>query len=53
MCSTGKWPCYDGREADDAAATDGGWPAVAGAGGELHGKTQVIYKRLLSVLLVI
>lgn len=53
MFSTGKWPCYDGGEADDAATTDGGRPAVAGAGGELHGKTQVIYKRLLSVLVVI
>lgn len=40
MFSTGQWmcwPCADGGEADDAAATDGGWPAVAWAGGELHG----------------
>ena len=51
--STGKRPCYDGGEADDAATTDGGRPAVAGAGGELHGKTQVINKKLLSVLLLI
>lgn len=33
-------PCSDGGEADDAATTDGGRPAVAGAGGDLHGKTQ-------------
>lgn len=40
MCSTGRWlwrPGCDGGEADDAATTDGGRPAVAGAGGELHG----------------
>ncbi len=35
MCRPGS----DGGEADDAATTDGGRPAVAGAGGELHGKT--------------
>lgn len=43
MFCTGQWMCrprYDGGEADDAAATDGGRPAVAGAGGELHGNTQ-------------
>lgn len=33
------WPGYDGGEADDAATTDGGRPAVAGAGGELHGSS--------------
>lgn len=36
-------PGYDGREADDAATTDGGRPAVAGAGGELHGYGNGIY----------
>lgn len=36
-------PCYDGGEADDAAAADGGRPAVAGAGGELHGYGNCIY----------
>ena len=43
---TGRWmwrPGYDGGEADDAAATDGGRPAVAGAGGELHGYGNCIY----------
>lgn len=33
----GRRPGPDGGEADDAAAADGGRPAVAGAGGELHG----------------
>lgn len=35
-------PGTDGGEADDAAAADGGRPAVAGAGGELHGNTHKI-----------
>lgn len=42
MCFTGHWmcrPCSNGGEAHDAATTDGGRPAVAGAGGELHGNT--------------
>lgn len=34
----GRRPGPDGGEADDAAAADGGRPAVARAGGELHGK---------------
>lgn len=44
--STGQWMCrpgYDGGEADDAAATDGGRSAVAGAGGELHGNTEICF----------
>lgn len=36
-------PGYDGGEADDAAATDGGRSAVAGAGGELHGNTEICF----------
>lgn len=36
MCGPGS----DGGEADDSAAADGGWPAVAGAGGELHGNLE-------------
>lgn len=43
--SSGEWMCRpgtDGGEADDAAAADGGRPAVAGAGGELHGNTHKI-----------
>lgn len=38
LCRRAGWrPGSDGGEADDAAAADGGRPAVAGAGGELHG----------------
>lgn len=35
MCEPGA----DGGETDDAAAADGGRPAMAGAGGELHGES--------------
>lgn len=42
-------PCYDGGEADDAATTDGGRPAVAGAGGKLHGKTHTQTQRYLYI----
>lgn len=34
---TGRLSGSDGGETDDAAAADGGRPAVVGAGGELHG----------------
>ena len=36
-------PGYDGGETDDAATTDGGRPAVDGAGGELYGHGNGIY----------
>lgn len=52
MFSVGRWmcrPCYDGGEADDAATTDGGRPAVAGAGGKLHGKTHTQTQRYLYI----
>lgn len=57
MFSTGQWSDSDGGETDDAATTDGGRPAVVGAGGELHGIhthniTEIfIHKLLLSVFL--
>ena len=33
------WSCFDGGEADDAAAADGGRPEMAGAGGGHDGET--------------
>lgn len=59
MFYTGRWPDSDGGETDDAATTDGGRPAVVGAGGELHGIhththniTELFkHKLLISVLL--
>lgn len=35
-------PGSDGGQADDAAAADGGRPAVAGAGGESHGNSNSV-----------
>lgn len=46
--STGEQPGSDGGEADDAAAADGGRPAVVGAGGELHGRQTCLDKPLIS-----
>lgn len=54
MFSTGRRPGSDGGETDDAATTDGGRPAMAGAGGELHGIQTLqtfIHKLLLSLYL--
>lgn len=48
LFSAGQWPGSDGGETDDAATTDGGWPEVAGTGGELHGKqTDILIYELL------